>query len=509
MPAVPVRRSRESISYYQRAIEVDPGQNRYHLNLGNAYLEVGLLDQAVEAYRRALELNPSDTGVLHNLAIGLRLQGFLEQSLACSESALAISPDCRNNFFAKMFTYSTSRLSGSAEMLAAARRGWDRALMADSGPDLLEPSNGGMGLSVNQRKFRIGLLSGEVGEHCVSTFIHPLLEYYSRDRFEIEIISTVARSEERALVLSRKADDSFVLNIHDPDARSFVRGRRYDLILETSGYTDHSALPVLASRCAPIQCHYIGFHASTGLGTIDYFIGDHELTPPEFEVQFHERLWRLPRAWLASIPYEDPPRAFCGVDSSLPILAAFSQISKIGPDTIRYWAAAMRRVPSARLLIKDKYANSRVACERILSQLADHQIDPQRVCFMPRDLGWHEHMARYNEVDLALDTTPWSSATTAFDALSMGVPMVAIRGNCTASRMSSSIIKASGHSEWVVTEPMAFADVVESLLGDLDGLREGKGSLQRQILASPLFDAKDMARHLENAFEQMVRRQRI
>lgn len=499
----------ESISYYLRAIEADPGQVRYHLNLGNAYLKVELLDQAVEEYRRALKIEPFNTSVLYNIAIGLRSQGCLERSLACAEAALVIKPDCQHNFFAQMFAYSTSRLSGGGEMLAAARRYWNLALMADSEPDLVEFSSGGMDLSDNKRKIRIGLLSGEVGEHCVSTFIDPLLEFYSRDLFEIEIVSMLARPEERALALNRKVDDSFVMNAHDPDARNFVRGRRYDLILETSGFTDHSALPVLARRCAPVQCHYIGFHASTGLETIDYFIGDHELTPPDFEGQFQERLWRLPRTWLASIPYTDPPKAVCRVDSSLPMLAAFSQISKIGTDTLRFWAAAMQRIPLARLLIKDKFATSRVARERILSQLVDHQIDPQRVSFMPRDLSWHEHMDRYNQVDLALDTTPWSSATTAFDALSMGVPMVAIRGGCTASRMSSSILKASGHPEWVVSEPEAFADVVESLLSDLDGLRAGKGSLQRQILASPLFDAKDMARHLEDAFEQMVRRQRL
>jgi predicted O-linked N-acetylglucosamine transferase (SPINDLY family) len=101
---------------------------------------------------------------------------------------------------------------------------------------------------------------------------------------------------------------------------------------------------------------------------------------------------------------------------------------------------------------------------------------------------------------VALDTTPWSSATTGFDALMMGVPLVAIRGGCTAARMSASIVQGLGRPEWIAETPEQFAAIVAELCADLPALRASKQELRRGVQASPLFDGVDLTRHLEQAF---------
>ena len=274
--------------------------------------------------------------------------------------------------------------------------------------------------------------------------------------------------------------------------------------VETSGFTANSGIELLAERCAPVQCHYIGYHATTGLDTIDWFIGDAETVPEAFAPQFVERLWRLPRPWLARAADASLPAAAAAADGSGVMFGSFNQLAKVREETLAFWAAALRAVPESRLVVKDRATVDEASCERIRAALGRQGVAPERLLFWHHLGSWQEHMALYNQLDVALDTTPWSSATTGFDAVAMGVPLVAIRGGCTAARMSSAIVRGLGRPEWSAETPAAYGAVVAELCADLPALRAGRQQRQRAALASPLFDPVDLCRSLEQAFEAMA-----
>jgi predicted O-linked N-acetylglucosamine transferase (SPINDLY family) len=286
-------------------------------------------------------------------------------------------------------------------------------------------------------------------------------------------------------------------------ARDLIRSRQLDILVETSGFTANSAIELLAERCAPVQCHYIGYHATTGLDTIDWFIGDAETVPEEFAPQFVEGLWRLPRPWLARQPDATLPPAYSESIDPVAVLGSFNQLAKVREETLRYWAAALQAVPTSRLLLKDRSVADEETRERIVRTLIGHGVAPERISFLGYVGGWEDHMATYNRLDVALDSTPWSSATTGFDALAMGVPLVAIRGGCTAARMSASILKGLGKPEWIAETPEQFAAIVAELCADLPALRASKPELRQRVLTSPLFDGLDLSRQLEQAFLAM------
>jgi predicted O-linked N-acetylglucosamine transferase (SPINDLY family) len=131
-------------------------------------------------------------------------------------------------------------------------------------------------------------------------------------------------------------------------------------------------------------------------------------------------------------------------------------------------------------------------------------IHPGRLTFVAPVDYWTQHLEHYNYVDIALDTTPWSSATTGFEALGMGVPMVAIRGSVMAARMGSSLLKGLNRDEWIADGPEAFADIVASLCADLPSVRAGKAMRQQQVFLSPLFDGLHLAREVMTLFSQLV-----
>ena len=124
--------------------------------------------------------------------------------------------------------------------------------------------------------------------------------------------------------------------------------------------------------------------------------------------------------------------------------------------------------------------------------------------FLPRTETRQEHLAAYQGIDVALDTTPWAGATTTVDALLMGVPVVGIMGNTTASRMGCSILRALGREQWITTTPEAFAEAAAILLQDPEALRAGREQLRQEVLTSPLLDGADLTHHLQEAFTAMA-----
>ncbi len=122
---------------------------------------------------------------------------------------------------------------------------------------------------------------------------------------------------------------------------------------------------------------------------------------------------------------------------------------------------ALRAVPSAQMLITDRFALDPAVRERVIAALGAAGIEAARLRFEGWASSWADHMRSYNKVDVALDATPWSG--------------VALEG--------------VGELGWIADSPEAFAGIARELSADLSGLRAARTQRQRRALAGPLFDA--------------------
>ena len=513
----------QAIDLYQRAIALDPANIRARNLLGICHSIQGVHGEAIRHFRAALEKEPKDSEIRTNMADSLRSQGFLDAAITEVNRLLVDEPDCGHALATQLFNCSIGSEILAPQALELSQRFWRlvrrrsdvlvqfsaAAGSIPAGPTFASslPLRQGSGQSLAlpevrlDQRLRIGFLSAEIGNHVVASFLLAFLENHDRERFAVELFSASRRFDAMASQMARLADHHWLLDgMEMGRARNLIRSRQLDILVETSGFTADSAIELLAERCAPVQCHYIGYHATTGLDTIDWFIGDAETVPEEFSAQFVEGLWRLPRPWLARQPDRTLPPACSESRDPVAVLGSFNQLAKVREETLRYWAAALDAVPSSRLVLKDRSVADAETRERIVRALAGHGVAPERISFLGYVGGWEGHMATYNKLDVALDTTPWSSATTGFDALAMGVPLVAIRGGCTAARMSASILKGLGRPEWIAETPEQFAAIVAGLCADLPALRASKPELRHRVLTSPLFDGVDLTRQLEQAF---------
>jgi predicted O-linked N-acetylglucosamine transferase (SPINDLY family) len=492
----------QAISLYWQALEADPADPQTLYHFGRCITLHGEIEKARPFYEELIRVDPTNPLGPYSLAIVHRKQGEFPEALALLQQARSLAEGnhhaSRWVLLEMIFLLSLCSEQEQSSYNEATAAYW--SLLGSQGEP---PAEAARPAQVVER-LRVGFLSADLGDHVVGTFLNAFLEGYDRDRLHVELIATKLRHEASAEGLAARAGEAHcVQGLSHGQARSLLRERRFDVLVDTAGFTDPRGLNLLADRCAPVQCHWIGFHATTGLATIDWFLGDDHFTPEAFAPQFRERLWRLPRPWLARSGSLQFPEAISNLSEAAAVLGSFNQLAKVREATLDHWAAALHAVPKARLVIKDARTDSEAACDRIRSGLADRGIEADRLTFLAALADPLDHLRAYNQLDIALDTTPWSSSSTGFDALAMGVPLVAIRGRCASARMSTSVLMGIDRGEWVADDPASFAAIVARLAADPDVLRRGKGEGQKRMLASRLHDPADLAEHVGDAFAEM------
>jgi FkbM family methyltransferase len=111
------------------------------------------------------------------------------------------------------------------------------------------------------------------------------------------------------------------------------------------------------------------------------------------------------------------------------------------------------------------------------------------------------HLGRLQLADLAVDTFPYTSHTTASDALWAGVPLVTKMGETFASRVAASILNTMDLSELVTTNDEDYFNVALSLAQNPEKLAAIKQKIEAQKQISPLFDTQKFARDLERLYQ--------
>ena len=489
----------EAVTAFQTAITLKPDYFQAYSNLGTAYQLQGNLTAALESYQRALEIRPDMAEILCNLGNIQKDLDRIDDAIASYRRAIELKPSFHEAYSNLIYCLSSTQLLPQDELLEITR-GFEQTLNVKPSAPIFKKKN----LSTNT-KLSVGFISAEIGDHAVSYFLEAYLRNYARNRIHVTLYTTANRAEAKTAELLALADRSRNLHgVADDMAREQIMADDIDVLVDTTSHTHGGRLALLARRCAPVQCHYIGFYGSTGVSTIDYFIGDDEITPPEFASHFSEKLWRLPRLWVA---YTPPAHAPAPEQRSPPghiVFGSFNNLTKVRDGCLTIWAKALMAVPGSMLILKDRRCADPLTRQRISNALSAKGVDPSRIEFIERVPSWADHMRLYNRIDIALDTCPLNSGTTGFDALIMGTPLVALRGNWMGGRMSSAMVKALGYPQWVAETPEDYVRIITELAADKAALKTYKSTLREQVLRSPLCDGPALAHALDEAFVGMM-----
>jgi protein O-GlcNAc transferase len=141
--------------------------------------------------------------------------------------------------------------------------------------------------------------------------------------------------------------------LSDDQLAELIRRDPIDILVDRVGHMAGNRLLVFAGKPAPIQVTAWGEPTGTGLKAMDYLLGSRVLVPEADWGLSAERIIDLPNftdSWTPN-PLPDVGRLRALTNGHV-TFGSFNQVVKISQPTIRCWAAILRRLPEARLVLK-------------------------------------------------------------------------------------------------------------------------------------------------------------
>ena len=487
-----------AIVSYRNALALKPDYAEAHNGLGIVLQGQGKLDAAIASYNEALALKPGFAEARVNLGNALSDQGGLDAAIASYHTALSLKPDdvVAHSNLLFCLNYHPDM---SAEDIFAEYRRWNERHARPLLCDVVHANNRDSG-----RRLRIGYVSPDLRGHSARHFIEPLLAHHDKTRFEVFAYAEVATEDAVSARLKSQVDHwRRTVGLSMVEMAALIRADGIDILVDLAGHTAGNRLQVFARKPAPVQASMFGYGYTTGLDAIDYFLADREFAPPGCEAVFSEKLVRLPVS-AAYRPAEDmgepgplPARQGGGIT-----FGSLSRSVRVNHRVIRTWAALLKRLPDARLMINSRNFQDAGMQASMRDQFGAHGIAVERLILGYDTPPWDV----LRKIDISLDCFPHNSGTTLYESLYLGVPYITLAERPSVGRIGSTILHALGHPEWIAATEEEYIDKAVALAADIDGLAQLRAGLRAQMLRAAIMDEPAFARSVESAYREMWRR---
>ena len=163
------------------------------------------------------------------------------------------------------------------------------------------------------------------------------------------------------------------------------------------------------SRLAPVQVNYLGYFASIGLSSSDYWLGDRNLFPETVKEWHTEELYRLSRCFIAWQPVDPLPEANVDVVDAASLkggvrFGSFNANRKMSDNLLATWAHLLSQIQDASLVLKASNKDDTRTMELLRRRMVRQGLDPERIIWLPRTNTPEDHLRQYASIDIALDT---------------------------------------------------------------------------------------------------------
>jgi len=488
-----------------------------------AYLSLGKLEEAEAAARQAQRLAPEEpaykaalaeilsaqrrygdvislTGLGARLARHLGPEFALRRALALAHlgcwdgfdeaAAVAETFSCQHPLRSQwLFALAYHPTAAAADIKAAYAR-WGAEVTAARG-GALPPGDGSFaGRDAN----RIGFLVGDFAQGSLMSFLRGPAKGLCAAGYSL--FAYVTRPFRDQVSAQAALDFAGVRPVHalnDDAVAALVAEDRVQVLIDMAALSAGGRPGLFARRAAPIQIAWHGTGFTTGLPAMDGYLGDHALLPPEAEAAMTEpQLLRLAtgaHAWIPPAAAPPPsPREGGNV-----VFCCLARPMRFNARVFDCWAEILKRVPGSRLILNaiglGTASHRDWVAGPLHAALGRHGVGAERVTLMEEGPVW----ATYQAADIALDPFPHGAATTALDALWMGLPVVTLAARPPAGRWGASILTAIGRTEWIAGTEADYVACAVALAADRQERAAVRRGMRDQMMASAVCDEKAFA----------------
>lgn len=443
------KKAKDALDWLRRAIKAKPDYVAAHVSLSAALNEMEEPEQALAEIKESIKILPNIPHLHTNLGIINLSLSRADDAIECFRQALYIDPEFSHARSSMLFALSHSSKVTPEELYREHRVFGKMLEETVSGKEYTSYSN----TRIVDRVLKIGFVSADFRNHAVAKFVIPFFEeLHHRKEFATYAYSNHGAVDESMLKIKENFDVwHTVVKWDDKKIAEKIREDQIDILFDMSGHTAGDKLRVFAMHPAPVQVTWVGYPGTTGLKAMDYALVERSLLFCEnIKKQFKEKIISVP----VGVPFDG--KAHLPDCEELPFLkngfltfGSFNRMNKISKETIKTWAKVLRAIPTSKLQMAGIPSGN--MSEELLSWFSEEGVDEDRIYFYPR-MGFVEYLKLHNNVDICLDTFPYTGGTTSLHALWMGVPTLTIHGQSYSQFQGEIIIRKVGLENYFLAQ---------------------------------------------------------
>ena len=507
--------AKKVLEYLSHAIEINPEQPRLLALYAALLHETGDKQAAARYSARALALDPGNDIAASLLTETLADNLQISAAIRISEACLERKPLAWGVRLARVFAWMAAGEAARALMDAEMARNAAPHSIAARQNSAMAPCTG-RACRRNDPPSSVDRGRDPAAERHVDVCARSLQARKSptSDRLRVTgFASTSGRRLHRTRVCASRSDSRASLRLqrrsrgartqllrariahwldtHEwTDAKLFqqIQQDRIDVLIDLAGYTNRARPSLFATRCAPVQIGSLGYLHPTCLAAMDALLGD-AFTLATASWPDGETPLKLDRHLLCFEPSTHaPPIAMR--EGGPTRFGSFNHLAKLSPATVRLWARLLKETPDATLTLCALGLGDAGVRHAIQRRFAAEGCDPGRLRLLPPETDPARFLARYGDIDLALDPLPFNGGTTSLQALWQGVPVLTLPGERMAARIGGSLLQALQMEDYIANDEDDYVRIGSRFDAAAMSTRVLRNSLRKRMHDAGLTDGR-------------------
>jgi protein O-GlcNAc transferase len=279
------------------------------------------------------------------------------------------------------------------------------------------------------------------------------------------------------------------------------------ILIDSRGIIPSNCLEILSLKPAPIQLSIFGYWASTGLPQMDFIAVNEKILSQDSLNSLEEQI-------LPSCNYSDIPKSALLLEiKPTPCLERkhisfgnLGKMVKINTNVLETWARILQAVPNSHLILSNNAFNIKDYREYLLEFFHQHGISQDRINLFG-SFPTTDYYDFYNQIDIVLDSFPFTSSSTAIDCLWMGAPIITrCTGKKTVENFAKELLTICKTPELVATDTEEYITKAVELANDFERVDNYKKTLRDKLLESKFLNLKKAAKDFEKMLDEAVQR---
>jgi predicted O-linked N-acetylglucosamine transferase (SPINDLY family) len=485
----------QAIISYKKSIALDKDGFSLSLNnLGNIYLDIKDYERALFFFNSALKLQGNKSSIYFNLGLVNFQLNRMSEALFFFEKAIEL--DNKNIKFSTTLLGSSHFLKHNVSYYKKYSKIFRDNILKYSSSEISKFRYS------KKNPLKIGILSRGLRKYPTGYFLLDLINnLYKEKSLELYAFYDFDYEDQYTKQIKKNFyswDD--VSSLTDLELINLIRNKGINILIDMQGHTYANRLQIFANKPAPIQVSWAAYLASTGIPEIDYIIGDPVVTPSIHQNIYAEKIYQLPNIW-CPLSTSDINQIYLKQKTTNQdiIFGCFNNVKKINNNLISAWSKILLNLPRSKLYIKsDEFKNNK------FKEYFENKFGVLKNQLILEEQSSREKLLEcYNNIDIALDTFPYSGGTTNLELSFMCVPLITMSGDTFLSRCGASVNKNLNMKELIAYSFDEYVEIATNLAKDQKKLNFIKLELLKNSRKSNLFNIEAFSKDFTIAMHDM------